>query len=131
VGASDIAFSQLILFSRFRWVALQLDQLRTCLNQDEVTEQLVRLPRSLNESYDECIRRIDKARRPLARRLLQWLAFSIRPLKLAELVEVVTVDFESQYVPYFRRERRYFDPRAILTVCPGFVSITGGTVNVI
>jgi hypothetical protein len=82
----------------------------------------------LYESYDRIVRRIDERDRKDAQKIFHWLAFSIRPLELAELAEVVTVDFESE--PSFDRKRRYYDPKAILSVCSGFVSITKGTVDV-
>jgi hypothetical protein len=116
---------------RFRWVALQLDELRRCLSRHQVEQQLGRLPKDLNESYDRIIGRIDKRYYEDAEKLFRWLAFSIRPLKLSELAEVVAVDFESQDVPWFDCNRRYYDEKDVLTVCSGFASISEGTVKVI
>jgi hypothetical protein len=62
-------------------------------------------------------------------KLFQWLAFSIRPLRLKELAKVVAVDFDSQDVPWFDRHRRYDDAEGILEVCSGFVTTTEGTVQ--
>ena len=123
--------SWLIPSSRFRWVALQLDELRRCRSRYQIENQLACLPKDLYESYDRIVRRIEERDRKDARKIFHWLAFSIRPLELAELAEVVTVDFESQDEPSFDPKRRYYDPKAILSVCSGFVSITKGTVNVI
>ena len=117
-------------FSRFRWVALQLDELQRCRSPYEVEQQLVNLPRDLYESYDRIIYRIDKRDYENAQKFFQWLAFSIRPVDLAELAEVVTVGFGSQDEPWFDPKRRYYDPNAILTACPGFVSITEGKIDV-
>jgi hypothetical protein len=116
---------------RFRWVALQLDELRCCLSRHQVEQQLGRLPKDLSESYDRIIGRIDKRYYEDAEKLFRWLAFSIRPLGLSELSEVVAVDFESQDVPWFDCHRRYYDERDVLTVCSGFVSISEGTVTVV
>jgi hypothetical protein len=85
----------------------------------------------LNETYDQIIRRIDKRDHEDALKLFQWLAFSIRPLKLDELAEVVTVDFESRDVPWIDRNRRYGDAEDILEVCSGLVSITEGMVDMV
>jgi hypothetical protein len=123
--------SRLIPPSRFRWVALQLDELRRCRSGYQVEKQLACLPKDLYESYDRIVRRIDERDRKDARKIFHWLAFSIRPLELVELAEVVTVDFESQDEPSFDRKRRYYDPKAILSVCSGFVSITNGKVTAI
>jgi hypothetical protein len=107
-------------------VALQLDQLRLCLSQREVEEQLLNLPKGLDESYDRIISQIDERRHDDARKLLQWLAFSVRPLELAELVEVVAVDFRSRDLPWFDCSRRYYDARDVVRVCSGFISIAQG-----
>jgi hypothetical protein len=96
-----------------------------------VEEQLLHLPKDLNESYDRIISRIDLRRHDDARNVFQWLAFSIRPLELAELAEVVAVDFCSRDVPWFDCHRRYYDARDVLRVCCGFVSITEGIVVVV
>ena len=116
---------------RFRWVALQLDELRRCRSRYQIEKQLVCLPKDLYESYDRIVQRIDERDCKDARKVFHWLAFSTRPLELVELAEVVTVDFESQDEPSFDRKRRYYDPKAILSVCSGFVSVMQGTVNVI
>ena len=107
-------------------MALQLDQLRLCLSPREVEEQLQDLPKGLDESYDRIIDQIDERRHDDARKLLQWLAFAVRPLELAELAEVVAVDFRSQDLPWFDRGRRYYDARDVGRVCSGFISIAEG-----
>jgi hypothetical protein len=85
---------------------------------------LARLPKDLKEIYDRILGRIQENDREDAVKLFQWLAFSVRPLKLSELAEVVQVDFESQDLPWFDSERRYDDTEDILRVCSGFVSMT-------
>jgi hypothetical protein len=107
-------------------VALQLDQLRLCLSRHDVEDQLLHLPKGLDESYDRIINQIDERRHDDARKLLQWLAFSVRPLKLAELAEVVAVDFNSRDLPWFDCNRRYYDARDVVRVCSGFISIVEG-----
>ena len=110
-------------------MALQLDELRRCRSPHQVEEQLVRLPKDLNQSYDRIIRRIDGRDREDARKFFEWLAFSIRPLSLVELAEVVTVDLKSQDGARFDCNRRYCNSEDILGVCSSFISITEGTVN--
>jgi hypothetical protein len=107
-------------------VALQLDQLRLCLSRHDVEEQLLDLPKGLYESYDRIINQIDERRHEDARKLLQWLAFSVRPLELAELAEVVAVDFRTKDLPWFDCKRRYYDARDVVRVCSGFISIAEG-----
>ena len=124
-------FGSLSASSRFRWVALQLDQLRLCLSRHDVEEQLQHLPKGLDEAYDRIINQIDERRHEDARKLLQWLAFSVRPLELAELAEVVAVDFDSRDLPWFDCNRRYYDARDVVRVCSGFISIAEGTESMV
>jgi hypothetical protein len=98
--------------------------LRDCRSRHHVKKQLARLPKDLNETYDRILRRIQEKDCEDAVKLFQWLAFSVRPLKLSELAEVVQVDFESRDLPWFDIERRYNDTEDILRVCSGFVSMT-------
>ena len=107
-------------------MALQLDQLQLCLSRREVEEQLQDLPKGLDESYDRIIDKIDERRYDDARKLLQWLAFAVRPLELAELAEIVAVDFRSRDLPWFDRDRRYYEALDVVRVCSGFISIAEG-----
>jgi hypothetical protein len=120
-----------LILCRFRWVALQLDELRRCRSRFQVEKQLGRLPKDLYDSYDRIFCRIDERDQEDALKLLQWLAFSIRPLELDELAEVVTVDFESRDLPWIDCNRRYGDAEDILEVCSGLVSITEGMIEMI
>ena len=110
-------------------MALQLDQLRLCVSRYDVEEQLQHLPKGLYESYDRIINQIDEGRRDNARKLLQWLAFSVRPLELIELAEVIAVDFHSKDLPWFDCDRRYYNAKDVLRGCSGLISIAEGTDN--
>jgi len=54
---------------------------------------LEELPETLDETYERILRGINKANRDHARRLLQFLTVAVRPLRVAELAEVLAVDF--------------------------------------
>ena len=45
--------------------------------------------------YDQMLSKIPKKNHLHALKILQWLAFSARPLDLAEIAEVATVDLQS------------------------------------
>ena len=87
-------------------------------------KQLAQLPKDLNVSYNRILGRIQEKDHQDAVKFFQWLAFSVRPLTLSELAEVIQVDFESGDLPWFNSERRYHDAEDILRVCSGFVSVT-------
>ena len=50
---------------------------------------LEELPTSLDETYERILRDINKAIRAYAHRLLQCLTVAVRPLRVAELAEVL------------------------------------------
>ena len=54
---------------------------------------LKELPKTLDETYERILRDINKANWDHAHRLLQCLTVAVRPLRIAELAEVLAVDF--------------------------------------
>jgi hypothetical protein len=54
---------------------------------------LEELPETLDETYEHMLRNIHKAKRDHAHRLLQCLTVAARPLRGAELAEVLAIDF--------------------------------------
>ena len=78
--------------SRFRWTFCQLEALRRSL-APRVRHILEVLPETLDETCERILRDINKANRGHAHRLLQCLTVAVRPLRVAELAEVLAVDF--------------------------------------
>jgi len=111
---------------RFRWVALQLAELEKCSSTDEITEQLTRLPKGLDEIYSRILKKINEDHRGHVRTFLQWLAFSKRTMTISEIAETITVDFASEDGPVFNPTKRYFDPRDVLVRCSSLVSKSEG-----
>ena len=71
---------------------------------------------------------INKINQAHARRLLHCLAVSIRPLRVEELAEILTFDFDVMEgsIPKFHPDRRPGDPEhAILSICSSLVAIVG------
>jgi ankyrin repeat protein len=83
---------------RFRWVSLQIQNLcdsRRIKVAEDISEELVRLPKSLVESYEAIYRSISNsgsASRTIAGKVLRWLICAQRPLKSQELIAAVSVD---------------------------------------
>jgi hypothetical protein len=69
----------------------------------------------LDHTYDRILRAIDEEYSQDAFKILQWLAYSARPLRVEELVEVIAVDIEDN--PRFDPGKRLPDPLDILTIC--------------
>jgi hypothetical protein len=61
--------------------------------------------------------------RDSAFKVLQWLAFSARPVTLAELTEVLAVDYDGVQ-PRFDADLRLFDPCSVLRICSSLVTIS-------
>ena len=55
-------------------------------------------------------------------KLLQWLTFSARPLRLKELVETFAID--TNKTPRFDPERRLPEPRDILQLCSSLITLS-------
>ena len=88
---------------------------------------LERLPESLDETYERVLREINKANRAHAHRLLQCLTVAIRPLRVAELAEVLAVDFGTTSSPRtskLKTEWRWEDQeQAVLSTCSSLIAV--------
>ncbi|KDR66095.1 hypothetical protein GALMADRAFT_32850, partial [Galerina marginata CBS 339.88] len=115
----------------FRWVALQLSELEMCLSEYEIMEQMKNLPKGLDEIYERILKAIDGKYRADTMTFLEWLSFSKRPMKVAEVAEAITVDFSSKGDPIFNAKRRYSNPRDMLVRCSSLplLTVKTGTVK--
>ena len=88
---------------------------------------LEELPESLDETYERVLREINKATRAHAHRLLQCLTVAIRPLRVAELSEVLAVDFGTTSGPgisKLKTEWRWEDQeQAVLSTCSSLIAV--------
>ena len=91
-----------------------------------VETQLKSLPNGLEEIYDQIISKLNKKHREDALKVLQWLAFSARPLLLDEIAQVVGVVFDSECGLCFKPSHLYRDPQYVLHVCSSFVTQAKG-----
>jgi ankyrin repeat protein len=108
-------------------VFCQLESLRHAV-QPNVRRILEKLPKTLDETYERVLKNINENNKEHARRLLHCLAVSVRPLRVEELAEILSFDFDTAEgsVPKFHPGRR---PRnqehAILTICSSLIAIVG------
>ncbi|KAL8809823.1 MAG: hypothetical protein Q9200_003089 [Gallowayella weberi] len=106
----------------FRWAACQLDELRNCRSLVQLHNVLNSLPKTLDATYERILCKIGESDRIYARKILQWLAFSVRSLSLEEIVEVTAIDIDS--VPMCAAERRLQDVQDVLEICSSLVTVT-------
>jgi ankyrin repeat protein len=103
-----------------------LEALRYCL-PSSVQGILEELPETLDETYKRVLKDIHKANREHARRLLQCLAVALRPLRVEELAEVLTIDFDAPAhggIPQLNANWRLADHhQAVLSTCSSLIAI--------
>ena len=110
--------------NRFRWIFCQLEVLRDCI-PSSVRRTLDELPESLDETYERILKEIKKPNRAHARRVLQCLVVAIRPLRVAELAEVLAVDFDdAEGIPRSKPDWRWEEQElALLSACSSLIAI--------
>jgi hypothetical protein len=116
---------------RFRWIFCQLEVLRDCL-PSSVRRTLRELPESLDETYERILKEIKKPNRDLARRVLQCLVVATRPLRVAELAEVLAVDFDdAEGIPRLKADWRWEDQEQALLSISSLIAIVEAGVLII
>ncbi|KND89507.1 Ankyrin repeat domain-containing protein 50 [Tolypocladium ophioglossoides CBS 100239] len=106
----------------FRWATCQLNVLENCLDYPTLRKELTSLPRTLDETYARILANIPLQHEHNARRLLQFLTFSERPLSIAEAVDAIAVDTESR--PRFDLKNRMPAPEEISRYCSSLVVVS-------
>ncbi|KAH9053059.1 ankyrin repeat-containing domain protein [Lactarius vividus] len=107
----------------FRWVYCLLDILRRCFPAS-IHTVLDHLPKTLDETYEQTLLRIDEEKRQFAHRLFQCLAVSVRPLRVEELAEILVIRFEPGALPQFNTGWRLSDAEeAVLSACSSLITI--------
>lgn len=106
---------------RFQWVKCQLDALGRCLSLSHLRTALRSLPKDLDETYAQILQCIDNdGYGKEVAKIMQWLAYSWRPMSLTEVSEVLTVDPEDD--AQFDIERRLVEPHELLRMCSSLVT---------
>ena len=97
------------------------------MNLPGLRKALASLPKTLYDTYARILCNIDADQHQYAFKILQWLAYSARPLKLAEVAEVIAIGVEER--PRFDPGVRFPEPRDILTLCSSLISLEDETVK--
>ncbi|KAL9122142.1 MAG: hypothetical protein Q9187_001305 [Circinaria calcarea] len=107
----------------FRWAVCQLDELRKCVKIPQLRRTLNSLPKTLDATYDRILCSIEEVHSEDAHLVLQWLAFSARPLTLREIAEVIAVNFTGD-LPKLDIENRLLNPHGILQICSSLITLS-------
>ena len=73
---------------------LLLDSLVTKMTRKALQEAISELPKTLNDTYDDALSRINKQNedeKELAERILSWISYAFRPLNITELRHALAV----------------------------------------
>jgi hypothetical protein len=92
----------------------------------DIRRILATLPKTLDETYERVLNNINEDNREHARRLLYCLAVSVRPLRVEELAEILTFDFDTiqDSIPKFHADWRPKDQEeAVLSICSSLITI--------
>ena len=104
----------------------QLDCLRNCLTVAQLQEELNRLPKTLEETYERILLGIDKNHLDNALKILQWLAFAARPVKIEEAAEMLAVNVSDP--SFYDYNRRLLDTRDVANICSTLVTISKASI---
>jgi hypothetical protein len=77
------------------------------------------LPSTLDETYTQILDKIDEAERSQVYRILQFVCFAERPLRVEELAAIVQLGDHAE--PQFHLEDALFVPEHILDMCSGLL----------
>ena len=94
--------------------------------QRDVRGILSKLPKTLDETYERVLRDIHEDNREHARRLLHCLAVAVRPLRVQELAEILTFDFDAAEggIPEHHADWRWKDQEeAVLSACSSLITV--------
>ena len=119
----------LITSDRFRWVYCQLDTLCRCF-PPSIRKVLNELPITLDETYERTLQGIPREKKDHSRRLFQCLVAAARPLRVEELAEIFTIEFDANATPNMVEGWRPESPEeAVLSACSTLVAIVDDGAN--
>src|SRR5882724_10970870 len=98
-----------------------------CLTTGELKKTLQSLPTTLGETYERILDRIPEHRCKYVLHVLQWLAFSARPLTLRELAAALEVNIVDGSP--VNDDDHVQDPQAVLNMCSSLVTISPGRLD--
>jgi len=107
---------------RFLLAQLHVDSLAKCLNRRQVRSGLAELPKKLDETYDQAMERIQKQDEnevKLAHLVLLWIAYSLRPLTVAELQHALAVEPGDDDLD----DDGLYEVEFMVSVCAGLVTV--------
>ncbi|KAF7371295.1 HET-domain-containing protein [Mycena sanguinolenta] len=104
----------------FRLVALQLEAFRKSGGtKSKVNQALATMPTTLAGIYDHILEMTDMPEQVC--RVMNWLIFAMRGMRLAELIDALAFDFSQDSIRFDEDER--MDAQTLLNACSSLVSV--------
>jgi Ankyrin repeats (3 copies)/Tetratricopeptide repeat/Ankyrin repeats (many copies) len=101
---------------------LHIESLARKHSRKDVRKALQNLPKELDDTYDEAMERIcnqDDEDVQLAKKILTWITYSLRPLTVTELQHAIAVELNDNAID----EEALLDETLMVSVCAGLVAI--------
>ena len=111
-----------ICATRFLLARLHVDSLARKLNRRELRKALQNLPREIDSTYEEAMRRIesqDEEKVQLAKQVFSWISHSFRPLTVTEIRHALAVEFNDTDIV----KEGLMDEDNLVSACGGLVVI--------
>jgi hypothetical protein len=70
---------------------LHLESISIMHSENEILQAIIDLPKGVDEIYDQALDRIRDEDADLAKRVLSWISFALRPLSIRELQTALSV----------------------------------------
>ena len=108
--------------NRFRWAVCQLDIVKECVSPAMLHIELMRMPKTIEQTYDRILQNVTSRHRPFVQSALHWLAFAKRPLLLQEIAEAAVLQPRSENfdLDLFR----LLDENLIVELCGTLVTVS-------
>ncbi|KAF3009412.1 hypothetical protein E8E14_010117 [Neopestalotiopsis sp. 37M] len=109
----------------FRWVWCQLSALKKCKDRISLQKTLASLPNDLDETYSRILANIPPEYSDHTFRILQFLTYSERPLRIEEAVDAIAVKLEPGVAKGYRFDvqDRMPNPTDIVGYCCGLAVV--------
>lgn len=96
--------------------------MQCCLDRISLRKALASLPKTLDETYDRVLANIPAEYDGHTKRILQFLTFAERPLRVEEVAHIIAVNLDRR--PHFDSENTMPLPMEISKYCSSLVTVT-------
>ncbi|KAJ5984465.1 hypothetical protein N7481_006564 [Penicillium waksmanii] len=98
----------------FQWASLQVHQISRCKSPAAIGERLEKLPKTLQDAYDEDQEQSDRI---ITERALRWVMFASHPLDSVEILAAIRMDSNADLLPLDYT----VDEQGLLSLCNNFL----------